>query len=228
MPRENFISRISETISEIYSGISGFMNTLFAQPVFWPIFYIGLGAIFGLCGNFIVERWRSLKQRKISRMQVATNLRHWMNRAVGRVYETITWVESDGAGGGKYKEVPNFRFENSLEQVSLLDGKTARRVFTLIHAKDEVNDEIEGECEYGDDDHAVDLFRGRTAKLILDALGIYDDIATKIHWSQKVLSDSNVKKMKSEVERLDQIEKRQAEFRAELFSDGKEKGSAAT
>ena len=82
-----------------------------------------LGAITGFAGAYLIQLLQRRRQQNIARIQVVTILRHWIKRVSGRMSATRTHVESDGRGGTAYNAIPEFRFEGSLEQVSLLDER---------------------------------------------------------------------------------------------------------
>ena len=168
------------------------------QEVVWGF----VGVVLGFAGNYLIIRLQRLHDQRTARMEVATNLRHWMKRVLWSVQNTRTWIGSDGQGGTLHTEIPDFRFEGALEQVSLLDRPTATKIFELIHKKDDANAEIEATAEYQDYDDAIDVFRGRSGKLFLDALAIYDDVSDRFAWRQQVFSEENREMMRGEVDRL--------------------------
>jgi hypothetical protein len=135
------------------------------------------------------------------------------------MYEIRNWVSSDGQGGATYSELPKFRFEKSLEQVALLEHETAIKIFKLIHEKDNANAEVEATREYQDEDEALDIFRGRSAKLWLAALAIYDGVSRLVGWSEQAFRDEEKAMMRCEVERLQKLEKAQAEFNKNFLAD---------
>jgi hypothetical protein len=184
--------------------------------------WVVVGAVLAFASNRVLQGMQRRNQRRLAMMQVATNLRHWMNRVRMRVEHTINWDSSEGHGGIAYTEIPEFRFESSLEQVALLDRKTAKRVFDLIHRKDDVNSGIEATSEYQSEDDAIDAFRGGAAALCLDALEIYQDISKRIGWKERVFSDYSKTTMQGEVARLRSLEQDQgaaALAMREMFKD---------
>jgi hypothetical protein len=152
-------------------------------------------------------------------MQVVINLRRWLQRTLYRMSDVQTWVGSDGAGGAPHATLPNFRFEKSLEQVALLEHQMAEEIFELIHEKDNANTAVEAENEYGDDEDAVDLWRGRCGQVWLEALGIYDRVSDQIDWSERAFSDETKTMMQEEVDRYQKLEQERVKSNAELFSD---------
>jgi hypothetical protein len=206
---ELVISILSSPISQVMSFLSsheGVVGTI-------------LGTILGFCGSYLIVWLQRRQQRHIARMQIATNLRHWMKRIVWQMYEIRNWVSSDGQGGATYSELPKFRFEKSLEQVALLEHETAIKIFKLIHEKDNANAEVEATREYQDEDEALDIFRGRSAKLWLAALAIYDGVSRLVGWSEQAFRDEEKAMMRCEVERLQKLEKAQAEFNKNFLAD---------
>jgi hypothetical protein len=176
----------------------------------WTLFCTVLGAIIGFGASCFIQWRQNLAQRKIARMQVATNLRHWMTRVLWAIYETRNWDSTEGQGGTRFGEIPKFRFEKALTQVSLLEPETAKTIFGLIHRKDDANTAIKGTAEYEGDEDAHDLCRGRAGGLWLEALAIYDGMAQQLGWTEKVFSDSDKTMMRSEVESLEAHEKERA------------------
>jgi hypothetical protein len=192
--------------------------------------WVVVGAILGFAGGSLLQSIQKRRQRQLARMQVATNLRHWMNRVLGRVYNTINWADSDGQVGIANTEIPDFRFESALEQVALLDRKMAKRIFDLVHRKDDLNSEAEAANAYhqSDDDEAINAFRGGAAALWLDALDMYREISSRIGWKERVFSDDASTGMQSEVERLRTIEQNRASSARqmhEFFRDTKLKAN---
>jgi hypothetical protein len=183
------------------------------------LFSAALGAMLGFFGSFSIWWLERLRQRRIARMQVAINLRRWLQRALYRMSDVQTWVESGGTGGTLHTTLQNFRFERSLEQVALLDHRTAARLFKLIRKKDGANSEIEAEIEYGDDDVAVDLWRGRCARVWLRALELYEHISARIGWRERAFSDENKAMMQEEVDRLAEFERERARSQANLLKE---------
>jgi len=189
------------------------------QEVVWGLVGVVLGAILAFAVNCLTQWLQRLRDRQIARMEVATNLRHWMKRVLWRVQNTRNWVGSDGQGGTLHTEIPDFRFEGALEQVSLLDRPTATKIFELIHKKDDANTEIEATAEYQDYDDAIDVFLGRSGTLFLDAWAIYDDVSARIAWRRQVFSEENREMMRSEINRLLETERQRAAANQTLFED---------
>lgn len=178
-----------------------------------------LGGALGFFGSYWVWWLERRRQRRIARMQIVINLRRWLQRTLYRMNDVETWVGSDGAGGALHTTVQNFRFEKSLEQVALLEHQAAEEIFALIHKKDNANSAVEAEIEYGDDDDAVDLWRGRCGQVWLEAFGIYNRISAQIGWSERDFSDKNKTMMQEEVDRYQILEQERAKSNAELFPD---------
>lgn len=173
-----------------------------------------VGALFGCFGSYWIWWMERRRQRHIARMQVVINLRRWLQRTLYRMSDVVTWVGSDGAGGALHTKLPNFRFEKSLEQVALLEHQMAAEIFELIHEKDNVNTAVEAEIEYGDDDDAVDLWRGRCGQVWLNAFEIYDLVSAQIGWSERAFSDENKTMMQEEIDRLKNLEQERAKLNA--------------
>jgi hypothetical protein len=197
------------SLADVFGAVLEFIET----PVAWlaeQAHWLGsqqgvwalVGATVGFAGNSLLQAIQRRRQRRIASMQVAINLRHWMNRVLERVYQTRNWESSDGQGGNAYIDMPELRFESALEQVALLDRKMAMRIFDLIHRKDDTNSATEAVGEYQSDDDAIDAFRGGAAALWLEALDIYGDISRRIGWEKHVFSEDDRAMMRGEVERL--------------------------
>jgi hypothetical protein len=178
-----------------------------------------IGAVHGCFGSYWIWWLERRRQRRIARMQVVINLRRWLQRTLYRMSDVQTWVGSDGAGGTLHTTLPSFRFEKSLEQVALLEHQMAAEIFELIHEKDNANTAVEAENEYGDDEDAVDLWRGRCGQVWLEALGIYDRVSDQIDWSERAFSDETKTMMQEEVDRYQKLEQERVKSNAELFSD---------
>lgn len=173
-----------------------------------------VGAMFGCFGSYLIWSLERRRQRRIAKMQVVINLRRWLQRTLYRMSDVVTWAGSDGAGGALHKTLPTFRFEKSLEQVALLEHQMASEIFELIHEKDNANTEVEAEIEYGDDEDAVDLWRGRCGKVWLDALEIYDLVSTQIGWAERAFSDENKTMMQEEIDRFQKLQQERAKLNA--------------
>jgi hypothetical protein len=165
-----------------------------------------LGAILGFFGSIGIWLLERRRQRSIARMQVVINLRRWLQRTLYRMSDVQTYLDSRGAGGAMHTTLQNFRFEKSLDQVAMLEHRVAVKIFELIHDKDNTNTSVEFEHEYGDDDFAIDKWRGHSAQVWLKVLEIYDQVSTQIGWSERAFSDENKKMMKDEVDRFHKIE----------------------
>ena len=189
------------------------------QQAFWAILGTTLGALIVSTVNYLIHLRQRRQQRQMARMRVATDLRHWMNGVVERLTQTRILIESGGHDGTAHYGIPSFRFERSLEQVSLLDHETATRVFSLLHERNGLNADIKGAWAYLDEDDILDRVRGLSAQLCLDVLQIYDRIAKRLKWSGKVFLDSTVAMLKDEVSRLRELHNDQAECNKQFFED---------
>ncbi len=190
-----------------------------SQQAFWAILGTILGALIVSTVNYLTHLRQRRQQRQMARMRVATDLRHWMNGVVERLSQARIWMESGGHDGTAHCGSPSFRFERSLEQVSLLDHETATKVFSLLHEKNGANADIKGATAYLDEDEILDEFRGSSARLCLDVLQIYNRIAERLKWSGKALSDSIVAMLKDKVDRLRKLHKDRAENNKRFFGD---------
>lgn len=188
------------------------------QAIFGTILGTVVGAVLGFCASYLILLLQRRRQRQIAKMQIANNLRHWMNRVTWQIYEIRNWDASDGHGGAKYSELPDFRFEKSLEQVALLERETATEIFKLIHEKDDANTAVAGICAYHDEEEALDVFRGRAAKLWLEALAIYDTVSQSVGWLEQAFSDKEKAVMRCEVDRLQKREQSQVAFNQSLLA----------
>jgi hypothetical protein len=175
------------------------------------------GAVLGFFGSLGVWWIDRLRQRRMARMQVVINLRRWMEESLSQINDILTYEGSGGAGGTIHSKVPNFRFENSLEVIALLEKSMAKKIFELIHEKDNANAEVESDIEYQDEDVALNTFRGRSAQVWLAALEIYDEISARIRWSERAFSDENKATMQEEDARLQKLERDRAEFNTKMF-----------
>ena len=124
--------------------------------------------------------------------------------------QTKLSVASGGHGGNAHVEIPDFPFETSLDQVSLLTHTTAMILFDLIYAKDTANTSIGWCIKLNDDpdevDEVFDLFRSRSANLFLDVAALYRCMSQQVGWSQDVAFDHHyTAMMKSEVERFEKL-----------------------
>lgn len=149
-------------------------------------------------------------------MRVAIDLRHWLSRVVGRLYDTQNWDSSDGHGGVAHVRIPRFRFERSLDLVSTLDRRTAREIFDLIHEKNSRNSGIAGTLEFQSED-AIDEFRGSSAHLCNLGLITYRKMAKTLKWSDGGLPARSEEMIKEETERFQKLKDDQASFNNEFF-----------
>jgi hypothetical protein len=175
------------------------------------------GAVLGCFGSYWIWWLERRRQRRIARMQVVINLRRWLQRTLYRMSDVQTYIGSSGAGGTLHTTLSSFRFEKSLEQVALLEYQMAAEIFALIHEKDNANTAVEAEIEYGDDDDAIDLWRGRCGRVWLKALEIYDWVSAQIGWSEGTFSDENKTMMQEEVDRYQKLEQARLKSNAEPF-----------
>ena len=201
-----------ELVIRFLSSHEGVVGTILGTVV---------GAVLGFCGSYLILWLQRRRQRKIAKMQIANNLRHWMNCTAWQIYEIRNWDASGGQGGTTYSELPDFRFEKSLEPVALLERETAAKIFKLIHEKDDANTAVAGISAYHDEGEALDVFRGRSAKLWLEALTIYDTVSQSVGWLEQAFSDKEKAVMRCEVDRLQKLEQTQAAFNHSLFAEDK-------
>ena len=111
-----------------------------------------LGAALGLVATYISQRRQRRERQSIGRMRIATDLRHWLDRLGLDIKALASFLDDldDENGRGEHPSnlVPGFRFEDALDVVSSLDGKTSKKIFDLIHRKDRINGQVEGAIEY--------------------------------------------------------------------------------
>src|SRR6266498_4016019 len=199
-----------------------------SQQGFWTIAGTIVGAILGFGANLFIQWRQHSRQRQIARMQIASNLRHWMSAAASAVGDTAKWLGSDGLGGREHIRLPKFRFEQSLDQVSLLDRQIALDIFNLIHAKDDANDEINLADQYDGHDDALHLFCGRSAELYLLTMPIYKKLARQVGWREATPSEDEREMMESHRDSLRQRAKAWASASVEIFAEDGAKGLCAT
>lgn len=173
-----------------------------------------VGALFGCFGSYWIWWLERRRQRQIARMQIVINLRRWLQLMLYQISDINTWVDSDGSGGSIPQNILDFRFEESLEQVALLEHRMAMRIFKMIHKKDSANTEVDVEKEYGDDDDALDIMRNRIAQIWLRALAIYEQISEKVGWSEKTFSEKEKTIMQEEIDRYQKLEQERAKLNA--------------
>jgi hypothetical protein len=137
------------------------------------------------------------------------NLRRWISEMTWLIDQTKLYDDSNGNETSPHTAIPDFHFETSLECVSALEDSAALQLLALIHAKDTENTSIRRSLELSvieDDD--FDLFRGRSAKLFLDAEALYKYMSLQVGWSEEgVFFDRYREMMKGEIERLGKINK---------------------
>lgn len=150
-------------------------------------------------------------------MRVAIDLRHWLSRVVGRLYDTQNWDSSDGLGGAQHVRIPRFRFERSLDIVSTLDRRTAREIIDLIHEKNSRNSGIAVTLEFQTEDEAVDEFRGSAAHLCNLGLITYRKMAKTLKWSDGGLTAPSEEMIKKETERFQKLSDDRTAFNSKFF-----------
>ena len=169
-----------------------------------------LGAALGFVAAYTNQWLQRRRQLRIAMMRVATDLRHWLGSVASNIGDTVTFVESDGATGSMRADIPSLRFEATLDVVCLLDDATARRIFDLIHEKDDANAAIDATSEYVSYEEAVDVFRGEAARLFLTGFAAYKDVCGRIDWSSDAFPHSTAS-MQLEVARLGEFRRKQEE-----------------
>jgi hypothetical protein len=161
-----------------------------------------LSAAFGAAVGFLGSYWLwwldRRRRRDISRMVVATNLRHWIERSLSQMYDMKNWESSDGNMGANYGTISEFPFENSLEQVASADHRMALKIFRLIRQKNDANEEILHESDVVGGEEAHEMWRGRCAQVWLRALKLYEEISKQIGWSERIVTDKNRAMMQQE------------------------------
>jgi len=150
-------------------------------------------------------------------MQVATNLRHWINIVCERIWEAANHISSGGAGGHLYSDVPDFRFENNLDVVSSLSSEVAKNVFDLIQEKATLTSSVRSTSDYEGGDEAIDVFRGTAAELCIEAAAIYNVLAEIVKWPKDVLSAEMRNRLEQEIARLQKLQRDQAASTAEML-----------
>ena len=179
---------------------------MISQGILGTLFGTVLGAVLTFCITFFNQWRQSRKQRRIAMMQVVSNLRCWMREMTWRIDQTKLTVDSEGHDGTAYSDLPRFRFETSLEQISFLKPATAIRLLEMIHEKDTININFKGSMWTAQDDHdGLDLIHGQTAKLFLDAVALCNSMSRQIGWPDDVFFDRYKVMMKCELERLGKI-----------------------
>jgi hypothetical protein len=177
-----------------------------------------LGAALGFFGSFWIWRLERLRQRRIAKMQIAINIRHWMTVTFYQFQELQTYLGSDGSGGSISTTLPDFRFEQSLEQVASVEDTMAVRIFKLIRKKDDANAEVDTIARYMDDDLAVETFQGRYAQIWLRALEIYDAVTEHVGWLDPAFSDDQKKRMRAEAQQFEVNEQTRGNSKPPIFS----------
>jgi hypothetical protein len=150
--------------------------------------------------------------------RASTDLRHWLGSVASNISDTVTYVDSGGAGGSVRADIPSLRFEAALDVVCLLDDATARRIFDLIHEKDDANAAVDATSEYVSHEAAVDEFRGEAARLFLTGFAVYKDVCGRIDWSGDAFPHSAAS-MQQEVARLAEIRRKEAASSACLLAE---------
>jgi hypothetical protein len=178
-----------------------------------------LGAVLGFFGSLGLWWLDSRRQQQIVRMRVALNLRRWINEVLSQMYDVQNYDSSGGHAGTQHGTIPDFLFEESLEHVATVDYRTANKIFGLIHKKDDAKAEIKNEIEFGDDDDAFNMWRGRSALLWLDAVKIYDRISVKIGWSEQIVSEKNRAMMQGEIDDFQKRKQEQAKSQSDLWNE---------
>jgi hypothetical protein len=156
------------------------------------------GAAIGFLGSFALWWLDRERQRHIARMLLATDLRQWIDRALTQMYEMKNYESTEGNIGTLYRELPDFRFEGSLERVAKADHIAAMRIFKLIRQKNNANDEISVENDVVGGEEAFNLWRGRCAQIWLRALVLYESFSDQLGWSERIISDKNKAMMQKE------------------------------
>jgi hypothetical protein len=184
------VARVADAVNRLASKSELPANTVTLGGV-------ALGAVIAFAGNYFIQLQQRSNQRPLARMQVASSLRHWMNRITIRVYEARTPVPT---GNARKLEIhlPEFRFESTPEQVAFLDSAMARRIFDLIHNKDDANDYTDAVREYQNEEDAVAPFLRRSAGLWLEAAEIYSDLAERLGWPQRFFEADVIMTMRGE------------------------------
>lgn len=140
--------------------------------------------------------------RQGAKMLISTGIRHWLTSAADHLYETKHWINSEGHGGTVHNSIPDFRFERSLEQVTLLEHKTATAIFNVVHKKDGANGAIKFVAEFQDKDDMLDEFRRLSAELYIEAREIHREMAKQLGWLEREAgSDEMLATMHEEIDR---------------------------
>jgi len=176
-----------------------------------------LGGAISFCTSYFYWSRQSRQHQRSAAMQVATNLRHWINIVCERILETANHISSDGAGGHLYSDVPDFRFENNLDLVSSLNSKVAKNVFDLLQKKATLTSTVRSTSEYEGGDEAIDAFRGTAARLCIEAAAIYNVLAEIVKWPKDVLSAETHSWLEQEIARFQELQRDQAASTAEML-----------
>ena len=175
------------------------------------------GAVLG--ASFSVGLWwlDRIRQRKIARISLATDLRHWVNRTLSQMYDMRNYDSSDGNLGTLYSELSEFRFEKSLDRVASIDYPTAMKILRLVRQKDDANDAIAFQADVGDQEDGMNFWRGHAAECGLKALKLYNRLATQLGWSEKIVTDESKKLIQDEVDEFRKREKERKKTNAEFL-----------
>src|SRR5262245_40119807 len=119
------------------------MQWLTANPgVLGTLIGTMIGAVLSFLSAFYLHRVQTKRQLRIARMCVTNDLRHWLSSVDRTMDEVKNFEMSDGNVGSLHEELPDFRFEATLDQVALLDSKTASKLFDVIADKNDTNIEV--------------------------------------------------------------------------------------
>ena len=200
------------------------MDSLLSQQGFWAVIGTITGAIVVSATNLGIQWWQRRQQRQIATMRVAIELRHWLNDVVTRMFDRRNCVESDGNVGTEYREMPNFRFEDSLDNALVLNRRIATDILDLIHQKDSNNSIIYEVIEViGDDDESREVFMSSSAQTATVGLEIFRKITKRLKWSDTGISEHAEDMLQREIEaqriRQEKREKANQAFRQKLFGN---------
>lgn len=175
------------------------------------------GAVLGALATGGFWWFDRIGQQKIARMTLATDLRYWIGRTLSQMYDMQNWDSTEGNIGAYYNVISDFRFEKSLDRVASVDYPTAMKVLRLVRQKDDANDKIAFEADVGDVEDGMIFWRGCSAEVWLNALRTYHALASRLGWSEKIVSDENKKMMQGEVDEFREREKERKEASAEVL-----------
>jgi hypothetical protein len=157
------------------------------------------GLIFGALLSYVVEERRRRREKReaqvVAGMQVATQLRLWMEKVSSIVFDIANHDSSGGEIGKVHTVLPTPPFAESLDQVAKLPAERAEALFELVHSTNSINDQVWSMIDIVGGEEGVEKMYGLAGDIYIQTMPLYAKLANEAGWNAHPFVDYVVEKM---------------------------------